>query len=78
MEERYKRTENSKPLYKAYSITENSYQSYDDRVNLNEGTGDKQRNNSMATTGFTEYKHSGGISKNDGLRHKYNSIALKL
>jgi len=41
MEERYKRTENSKPLYKAYSITENSYQSYDDRVNLNEGTGDK-------------------------------------
>ena len=78
MEERFRKTEGSQPLYKAYSIIENSNQSYDDRVDLNEGPGTRGRHNSMHNTGFTTYGHSGGISKNDGERHKYNSIALKI
>jgi len=53
MEERYKKTENCQPLYKAYSITENCNQSYADRVDLNEGPGDRNRHNSMHSTGYT-------------------------
>ena len=32
MEERYKRTEGSMPLYKAYNIAENAKQTYDQRL----------------------------------------------
>lgn len=32
----------------------------------------------MYNTGFTTYGHSGGVSKNDGLRHRHNSIALRI
>jgi hypothetical protein len=70
--------ETSQPMYKAYNISENCNMTYDDRINLYDGGNTHKRTNSMNITGFTNYNHSGGISKNDGLRHKHNSIALRI
>ena len=78
MEERYKVTENSQPLYKAYNIAEKCDMTYDERMNQWEGPVRPERTNSMYSNSFFEYKQSGGISKNDGERHRSNSIAMKL
>ena len=78
MEERYKKTEGSQPLFKAYNIAENAKQNYDQRLDLYPGPGSRVVHPSMQSNGFTEYVNSGGISKKDGLRRQIDSIAQKI
>ena len=78
MEERFKKTENSQPLYKAYNIAENAKQTYDQRLDQYPGPGSPIHHPSMQSNGFTEYVNSGGISKKEGLRSQINSIAQKI
>ena len=68
MEERYKKTEMTRPLFKAYNITENANQTYDQRLDQYPGPGSPVIHPSMQSNGFTEYVNSGGISKKEGLR----------
>mmetsp|Transcript_27676 Transcript_27676/g.41964 ORF Transcript_27676/g.41964 Transcript_27676/m.41964 type:complete len:84 (+) Transcript_27676:263-514(+) len=78
MEERYKKTENSLPLWKAYNTYESSNQSYEQRLDHYPGPGSPTIHPSMQSNGFVNYSNSGGISKKDELRQQIHSIALRI
>lgn len=78
MEEKYKQTENSMPLYKAYNTFENPNQTYEERTELYPGPGSPTIHPSMQSNGFSNYVNSGGISRKEYLRGEINSIAQKI
>jgi hypothetical protein len=55
MEDLYKQTETSMPLFKAYNTFENPKQTYDERVDLYPGVGSPQIHPSMQSNGFVNY-----------------------
>ena len=65
MKEKYLVTETAMPLYKAYNQYENPKLSYEDRMAQMEGPWAPERNTGRMSNGFTQYQHSGGISKTD-------------
>ena len=78
MEEKYKETETSMPLYKAYNTFENPKLTYEERLDLYPGPGSPKIHHSMQSNGFSSYVNSGGISHKEYLRDQINSIALKI
>lgn len=78
MEEKYKKTETSMPLWKAYNTFENPKVSYNERIEQYPGPGSPTLHPSMQSNGFVNYQNSGGISRKDHLRDQINSIAEKI
>lgn len=74
MREKYEVTENSRPLFKAYNGYENPKQTYEERMAQYSGPEPATLHNSMRSNGFTQYQHSGGISKNE-VKDQINDIA---
>lgn len=78
-EARWRKTETSMPLHKAYNCYENANQSYDNRVAQYPGVGSPQIHPSMQSNGFVEYSNSGGVgSRKDQLRDQINTIAERI
>jgi len=55
MEEKYRQTENSLPLWKAYTVYENPKQTYEQRLDHNQGPSSPIIPASMKSNGFVNY-----------------------
>jgi hypothetical protein len=67
MEDLFRNTENTFPLYKAYKVYEDAAQDFDNRINQFEGTSNPFLNPAFRSNGFIDYQQSGGISNNHAI-----------
>lgn len=78
MEEKWAKTENSKPLFKAYNTYENPNQSYEKRLEQYPGPGSPVIQPTMQSNGFRGFINSGGLSTKEDLKSQINSIAERI
>ena len=66
IEEKWNRTHSSFPLYKAYDITENPNQTYEQRLEMYPGS--PSHHPTQQSNGFTSYSNSGGIGRTEFIK----------